>query len=359
MREIKNFKVEYDYFLALIVVSGAETLIGGAEKIVKKALKDTKNPNLESKSLDVYYRGKPLGKFAVDVNQNAPRVEIITELVDILYTNLLNPNSNSKRISEIKIRLETIFRTDSSYAIKLLVRTVLTWYDAVTDVYMNGRKSGIMRVGLPLSPKDRAALGEQFKADVNVFIEDAFTTLKRKNPPRDTEDNENVIERSTTEISEFLAEYSCYLSTRKTFCIYCKDCERYFIAGAWNARLCPDCKVLHNKASKSIFRSNCSQGIRQERQRLKYGFENYIHKSKFWSTLTAEQQAEYKAWHREFTEKSAELLRQLDNGEDVEEELKRYLKAVESKKLKFENNVKFKEFTERSALIVNVRSSHS
>lgn len=224
---------------------------------------------------------------------------------------------------------------------------------------MNGRKSGIMRVGLPLSPKDRAALGEQFKADVNVFIEDAFTTLKRKNPPRDTEDNENVIERSTTEISEFLAEYSCYLSTRKTFCIYCKDCERYFIAGAWNARLCPDCKVLHNKASKSIFRSNCSQGIRQERQRLKYGFENYIHKSKFWSTLTAEQQAEYKAWHREFTEKSAELLRQLDNGEDVEEELKRYLKAVESKKLKFENNVKFKEFTERSALIVNVRSSHS
>lgn len=52
MRETKNFKVEYDYFLALIVVSGAETLIGGAEKIVKKALKDTKNPNLESKSFD-------------------------------------------------------------------------------------------------------------------------------------------------------------------------------------------------------------------------------------------------------------------------------------------------------------------
>lgn len=45
MREIKNFKVKYDYCLALIDVSGAETLIGGAEKIVKKALKDTKNPN--------------------------------------------------------------------------------------------------------------------------------------------------------------------------------------------------------------------------------------------------------------------------------------------------------------------------
>lgn len=343
MKEIKKFNINYDYFLALIVVSGSETLIGGAEKIVKKALKDTKNPNLDIKGLDVYYREKPLVTFAVDVNQNAPRVEIITELVDILYTNLLNQNSNSKRISETKIRLETIFRTDSSYAIKLLARTVSTWYDAVTEVYMNGRKSGIMRVGLPLPQKDRAALGEQFKADVDELIEDTFTVLKKKNPPRSTEDNGNIILRSAAEIGEFLAEYSRYLSAHKTFCIYCKDCERYFIAGAWNARLCPDCRTLHKKASKEVFLANCSKGIRQERQRLKYSFENYIHKSKFWSTLTAEQQAEYKAWHREFTEKSAELLRQLDNGEGVEEELKRYLKAVESEKLKFENNVKFRE----------------
>lgn len=343
MREIKNFNVEYDYFLALIVISGTETLVGGAEKIVKKALKDTKNPNLETKGLDIYYREKPLGTFAVDVNQNAPRAEVITELVDILYTNLLNPNSNSKRISETKIHLETMFRTDGSYAIKLLSRTVLAWYDTVTDVYMNGRKNGIMRVGLPLPQKDRAALGEQFKADVNVLIENVFTALKRKNPPRTTEDNENIIVQSTVEISEFLAEYSRYLSAHKTFCIYCKDCERYFIAGAWNARLCSDCKVLHKKASKDVFLANCSKGIRQERQQLKYGFENFIHKSKFWNTLTAEQQAEYKACHREFTEKSTELLRRLDNGEDVEKELKRYLKAVESEKLKFENNVKFKE----------------
>lgn len=342
MREIKFFKVEYDYFLALIVASGAETLIGGAEKIVKKALKDTKNPNLDTKGLDVYYRGKHLGTFAVDVNQNAPRVEIITELTDILYTNLLNPNSNSKRISETKMRLETLFRTDSSFAVRLLARTVLTWYETVTDVYMNGRWNGIMRVGLPLPQKDRAALGEQFKADVNELIENTFTVLKKKNPPRDTEVNENII-WSASEIGKFLVEYSRYLSAHKTFCIYCKDCERYFIAGAWNARLCPDCKALHKKASKSIFLANCSKGIRQERQRLKYGFENYIHKSKFWSTLTAEQQAEYKAWHKDFTEKSAELLRRLDNGEDVEEELKRYLNAVESEKLKFENNVKFRE----------------
>lgn len=310
---------------------------------MKKALKDTKNPNLDTKGLDIYYRGKPLGTFAVDVNQNAPRGEIITDLTDILYTNLLNPNSNSKHISETKIRLETIFQTDSSYAIKLLARTVWAWYYAVTDVYMNGHKSGIMRIGLPLPQKNRAALGEQFRDDVDAFIEDAFTALKRKNPSRNTEDNGNIILRSTAEIGEFLAEYSRYLSAHKTFCIYCKDCERYFIASSWNAHLCPDCKELHKKASKEVFLASRSKGIRQERQRLKYGFENYINKSKSWSTLTAEQQTEYKACHREFTEKSAELLRRLDNGEDVEGELKRYLKIVESEKLKFENNVKFRE----------------
>lgn len=343
MKEIKKFNINYDYFLALIVVSGSETLIGGAEKIVKKSLKDTKNPNLDIKGLDIYYRENPLGTFVVDVNQNAPRAEIISEPTNILYTNLLNPNSNSKRISETKIRLETLFRTDSSFAVQLLARTVLSWYEAVTYVYMNGRKSSIMCVGLPLPQKDRAALGEQFKADVNALIEDTFTVLKKENPPRSTEDNGNIILRSAAEIGEFLAEYSRYLSAHKTFCIYCKDCERYFIAGAWNAHLCPDCKLLHKKASKDVFLANCSKGIRQERQRLKYGFENFIHKSKFWNTLTAGQQAEYKAWHREFTERSAELLRRLDKGENVEEELKRYLKAVESEKLKFENNVKYVE----------------
>lgn len=58
------------------------------------------------------------------------------------------------------MRLETIFRTDSSFAIQLLARTVLIWYEAVTDVYMTGRKNSIMRVGLQLPQKDRAALGE-------------------------------------------------------------------------------------------------------------------------------------------------------------------------------------------------------
>lgn len=343
MRENGKLNVEYDYWFALIFVSGAETLIGGAEKTVKKALKDTKNPDLGTKGLDVYYRGKPLGTFAVDINQNAARVEIITKLTDILYTNLLNPNSNAKRISETKMRLETLFRTDISLAVRLLSRTILAWYEEVTDVYMNGRRNGIMRVGLPLSQKDRAVLGEQFKTDVNELIENTFTVLKKKNPPRNAEGSGNINAWSVSEIGEFLSEYSRYLSTHKTFCIYCKDCERYFIAASWNTRLCPDCKVLHKKTSKVVFLANRSEGIRQERQRLKYSFENYIHKSKFWNTLTVEQQAEYKSRHKEFTVKSAELLRRLDNGEDVEEELKQYLKAVESEKLKFENNVKFKE----------------
>lgn len=343
MRENEKFNVKHDYCIAMIFVSGAETLIGGAEKAVKKALKDTKNPNLDIKGLDVYYRRKTLGTFAVDVNQNAMRAEVITEPADILYTNLLNPNTNSKRISETKMHLETLFRTDDSFVVRLLARTVLTWYDDVTDVYMNGRGNGIMRVGLPLTQKDRAALGEHFKADVDELIENTFSALKKKNPPQNTEDNGNIIARSAVEIGGFLAEYSRYLSMHKMFCIYCKDCERYFIASAWNARLCPDCKALHKKASKAVFLANRSKGIRQERQRLKYGFENYIHKSKFWGTLAAKQQAEYKAWHKEFTEKSAELLRRLDSGEDVERELRRYLKAVESEKLKFENNIKFKE----------------
>lgn len=343
MREINKFNINYDYLLALIVVSGAETLIGGTEKTIKKAFKDTKNPNLDTKGLDVYYREKPLGTFAVDVNQNTPRAEIISDLTDILYTNLLNPNSNSKRISETKMRLETIFRTDSSFAVRLLARTVSAWYEAVTDIYMNGRRNGIMRVGLPLPQKDRAALGEQFKADVNAFIENTFIALKKKISPQNNAEIQRVIQFNCAETGTFFAEYSRYLSAHKTFCIYCKDCERYFIAGAWNARLCPDCKVLHKKTSKAVFLATRSEGVRQERQRLKYGFENYIHKSKFWNTLTAEQQAEYKAWHKEFTERSAELLRRLDSGEDVEWELRRYLNAVESEKLKFENNVKFKE----------------
>ena len=203
-----KFDIKYDYSTALVLEGETETLIGGSEKIVKKALKDTKNPNLDIKGLDIYYRENPLGTFAVDVNQNAPRTEIISDPTDILYTNLLNPNSNSKRISETKIRLETLFRTDSSFAVRLLARTVLSWYEAVTYVYMNGRKSSIMCVGLPLPQKDRAALGEQFKADVNALIEDTFTVLKKKNPPQNTEDNGNIILRSAAEIGKFLAEYS-------------------------------------------------------------------------------------------------------------------------------------------------------
>lgn len=65
------------------------------------------------------------------------------KITDILYTNLLNLNSNSKRISETKMRLETMFRTDRNFAVRLLARTILTWYGAVMEVYMNGRRKRI------------------------------------------------------------------------------------------------------------------------------------------------------------------------------------------------------------------------
>lgn len=111
-KDIK-FDIKYDYSTVLVLEGETETLIGGSEKIVKKALKDNQK-NIDLKGLDVYYKGKPLGSFAVDANTNASRAEAVTDLTDILYTNLLNLNSTAKRISETKMSLETLFRTDGA-----------------------------------------------------------------------------------------------------------------------------------------------------------------------------------------------------------------------------------------------------
>lgn len=102
MEEIKKFNFNYDYSLALIVGSGTETLIGGAEKIVEKALKDIKNPDLDIKGLDIYYREMPLGTFAVDVNQNATRAEIITE------------EHTLHKSAQPELKLETHFRNKNA-----------------------------------------------------------------------------------------------------------------------------------------------------------------------------------------------------------------------------------------------------
>lgn len=262
----------------------------------------------------------------------------MTDLADALYTNLLNENSNAKRISETKIRLETLFRTDSSYAIKLLARTVLAWYDAVTDIYMNGRKSGIMRVGLPLSRTERAALGEQFKADVDVLIENAFTTLKRKNSPRNAEGNGNVIVQSTDEIGEFLAEYSRYLSVKKIYCIHCELCGEFFLASSRNTRYCADCKLLRKQNSKSIYRDKCAGGVHKERQTVKYRFENFIHKCKLWEMLSENEKAKYNALRKEFVTTSAAMLKDYksDSSTEREGEIIGYIEKMNSARVTME-----------------------
>lgn len=329
-----KFDTKYDYLTALVFEDDTETLIGGSEKIVKKALKDSKNPNLDIKGLDVYYREKPIGTLAVDINRNAPRAETVTDLADALYTNLLNENSNARRISETKMSLETLFRTDSSYAIRLLARTVLSSYDTVTDIYMNGRKGGIMRLGLPLHKGERAALGEQFHNDVNSLTETLFTRLKKgKSPHVDAEIGE-VIKANCADIGEFLDEYLRYLSVKKAYCIHCKLCRDYFTAKSWNTRYCTDCKLLRKQNSKSIYHEKCSKGVHKSRQIVKYSFENYIHKNKLWRELSEDEKARYIALREEFVETSGKLLREYeqDNSTEREEEIKRYLDEAKSKR---------------------------
>lgn len=315
-----------------------ETLIGGSEKIVKKVLKDSENPNLDVKGLDIYYRQKPLGSFVVDINTNAPRAETVTELADILYTSLLNPNSNAKRISETKIRLETLFRTDGSFAVRLLARTILSWYDTVTDIYMNGRKSGLMRVGLPLNQKDRAALGVQFKADVDALTETLFTRLKKKKSPQVNAEMDEIIKANCADIGEFLDEYSRYLAVKKVYCIHCKLCGEFFISNSWNTRYCDDCKLLRKRNSKSIYREKCSGGVYKERQIEKFCFENYIYKNRLRNELSDDEKSRYLALHKEFVETSAKLLRgyEQDGSVEREDEIRRYLDEVKSKRMALE-----------------------
>lgn len=341
-KDIK-FDIKYDYSTALVLEGEIETLIGGSEKIVEKALKNSKNPNLDVKGLDVYYRGKPLGTFAIDANTNAPRAEVVTDLTDILYTNLLNLNSTAKRISETKMSLETLFRTDGSFAVRLLARTILSWYDTVTDIYMNGRKSGIMRVGLPLNQKNRAALGEQFRDDVNALTETLFTRMKKNKSPRGDAETGGVIRFNCADIGEFLDEYSRYLYVKKVYCIHCKLCGKYFTANSWNTRYCVDCKMLRKQNSKKIYAEKSSEGVHKERQTVKFRFENFIHKCKLWETLSESEKAEYNTLRKEFVTKSAAMLRDYERDSSVEQEseIMSYIDKMNSERVnmecKFEN----------------------
>ncbi len=331
----KKFEVDYDYEIALLLSENCETLIGGSEKVLKKALKNSETTNLSVKGLDIFFREKPLGSFAVDVCQPSPDIEKLQELTDKLYANLIDKNTNSRKVAETLGNLDVLFKIDKNSAVRLLAKTITKWYDTATDLYMNAR------YGLGLKQPDRAMLGEQFRADVDKLISDTFTTLKKKKSPQNTEISE-IIRADCRDISELLAEYSHYLTSHKIFCVKCKLCGNHFLASSWNSLYCADCKLLQKKNSKTVYRAKCSDGVHQERQRIKYQFENFIHKNKAWNTLSDAAKAEYQVLRSEFVRQSAAMLREFDkSGEaELEKKIREYLGDMDSRMLELEGKAK-------------------
>ncbi len=330
----KKFEVDYDYEIVLLLSENCETLIGGSAKILKKVLKNSENPDLSVKGLDIFFREKPLGSFAVDVCQPSPDIEKIQEISDRLYANLIDKNTNNRKVAETLGNLDVIFKIEKNSAVRLLAKTIIKWYETATDLYMNAR------YGLGLKQPDRAMLGEQFRADVEELISDTFTTLKKKKSPQNTEISE-IIRADCRDISELLAEYSHYLTSHKIFCVKCKLCGNYFLANSWNSLYCADCKVLQKKNSKTVYRTKCSSGVHQERQRIKYQFENFIQKNRAWDTLSDAAKAEYQALRSEFVRESAAMLREFDkSGEaELEKKILEFLGDMDSKRLELEWNV--------------------
>ncbi len=228
-----------------------------------------------------------------------------------------------------------LFKIDKSDAVRMLARTIAKWYETVTDLYMNAR------YGLGLKQPDRAMLGEQFRADVDELISDTFTTLIKKKFPQNTEISE-IIQADCRDISELIAEYSHYLTSHKIFCVKCKLCGNHFLASSLNSLYCADCKVLQKKNSKTVYRAKYSDGVYRERQRIKYQFENFIHKNKAWSALSDAAKAEYQALRSEFVRQSAAMLREFDkSGEaELEKKIRKYLGDMDSKRLELEGKAK-------------------
>lgn len=333
MNKIRKFDIKYDYSIIMLFSEHSETLIGGSEKILKRVLKNSKNPNLKAKDLDVYYREMPLGTFAVEIYQSASEIEVIQNLVNKLYANLIDKNSNRTKVADTKLSLDAIFNSVKKYsAIRVLARTISVWYAAVTDYYMNGK------FGIPISQKERAKLGEQFREDANALIETIYTVLKKKISPQSSTEIRKVIQFNCTEIGTFLVEYSRYLTKNKVFCIRCNLCDNYFLANSWNARYCADCKLLRKKNSKKIYTEKCSEGVHYKRQQIKYRFENYIHKGKAWKMLSDTERAEYRALREDFVAKSAAMLREYDrnNNIELERDIEKFLREMDDARIRLE-----------------------
>lgn len=331
----KKYEINCDYEVVLLLSDNSETLIGGSEKTINKALKNTYEPNLAVKELDIFFREQSLGTFALDLCSSFPETEKIQEQVDRLYANLKDENTNKSRVAETLNTLDYIFKVDKSTSVRLLARIVLKMYRAVTDLYMNAR------FGLGMKQADRAELGEQFRKDVEAMISNTFTTLKKKKSPQDTEIL-SVIRFDCGEIAQLLTEYSRFLESRKIFCIECRLCGSYFFAKSRNTLYCGDCRLLRRKNSKAVYREKCSEGVFNLRQRVKYGFENFMHKKKGWDRLSDDEKAEYRALHDEFIRISAYMLREFEKygGEKLEKEITEYLKSADSKRATLEGRAR-------------------
>lgn len=328
----KKYEINCDYEVVLLLSDNSETLIGGSEKTINKALKNPDAPIFSVKELDVYFRSQPLGTFELDLCRSFTESEKIQEQVDRLYANLKDENTNKSRVAETLNTLDYIFKVDRSAPVRLLARVVLKMYRAVTGLYMNAR------FGLGMKQADRAELGEQFRKDVEAMISDTFTTLKKKKSPQDTEIL-SVIRFGCGDVADLLTEYSRFLEIRKIFCIECRLCGGYFLAKSRNTLYCEECRLLCRKNSKAVYREKCSEGVFNLRQRVKYGFENFMHKKKGWDRLSEAEKAEYRALHDEFIARSGEMLKEYEKSgsKELENKLIKYLSETDNFRNTLEN----------------------
>lgn len=327
-----KYEINCDYEVVLLLSDNSETLIGGSEKTINKTLKNPDAPNFSVKELDVYFRSQSLGTFALDLCRSVPESEKIQEQVDRLYANLKDENTNKSRVAETLNTLDYIFKVDKSASVRLLARIVLKMYRAVTDLYMNAR------FGLGMKQADRAELGEQFRSDVETLISDTFTSLKKKKSPQNTEIL-SVIRFGCGDVAKLLTEYLRFLESRKLFFIECRLCGSYFLAKSRNTLYCEDCKLLRKKNSKAVYREKCSEGVFNLRQRIKYGFENFMHKKKGWDRLSEAEKAQYRALHDEFIARSGEMLKECEKSgsKELENKLIRYLSETDNFRNTLEN----------------------
>lgn len=330
-----KYEINCDYEVVLLLSDNSETLIGGSEKTINKALKNPDVPNFAVKELDVYFRSQSLGTFALDLCCSFSESEKIQEQVDRLYAKLKDENTNKSRVAETLNTLDYIFKVDKSTPVRLLARVVLKMYRAVTDLYMNAR------FGLGMKQANRAELGEQFRKYVETMIYDTFNTLKKKKSPQDTEIL-SVIRFGCGDVADLLTEYLRFLESRKIFCIECRLCGSYFFAKSRNTLYCGDCKLLRKKNSKAVYREKCSEGVFNLRQRVKYGFENFMHKKKGWDRLSEAEKAEYRALHDEFVARSAAMLKEYERSgsRKLAIEIETYLNIIDNSRTKMEFNVK-------------------